>query len=103
LVKGKKVLRLLEEPAGQMVGQKIGQYFVNEYEASSQEGKETWKSTRWLHHGALGELLIDRGRKKRKPLIVGLGRGLCMTDLQDQNEWHTSEYWEAKEKLDKMR
>ncbi len=103
LVKGNKALKLLEEQAGQIAGQKIGQYFVDQYEASSQEQTEMWKSIRWLHHGALGELLIDRGRKKHKPFIVGLGRGLCMTDLQDQKEWHTPEYYLAKKKLEKMR
>ncbi|OGS56995.1 MAG: hypothetical protein A3K60_00420 [Euryarchaeota archaeon RBG_19FT_COMBO_56_21] len=103
LVKGNEVLRILEGPAGQAVGQKIGQYFTDQYEASSQEQREIWKSTRWLHHGALGELLIDRGKKKHKPFIAGLGRGLCMTDLQDQKEWHTHEYYLAQKRLEKMR
>jgi len=103
LVKEHKALKLIEEPAGQIVGQKIGQYFVDQYEASSQEQKEIWKLTRWLHHGALGELLIGRGRKRHKPFIVGLGKGLCMTDLQDQREWHTPGYYLAKKKLEKMR
>ena len=103
LAKGNKALKLIEEPTGQIVGQKIGQYFVDQYEASPQEQKEIWKSTRWLHHGALGELLIGRGRKKHKPFIVGLGKGLCRTDLQDQKEWHTTEYYLAKKELEKMR
>ena len=103
LVKENKALKPLEDPAGQIVGQKIGQYFVDQYQASSQEQKEIWKSTRWLHHGALGELLIGRGREKHKPFIVGLGKGLCMTDLQDQKEWHTPEYYLAQNKLEKLR
>jgi hypothetical protein len=103
LVKGNKALKTFEEPAGQIVGQKIGQYFVDQYEAGSQEQKEIWQSARWLHHGALGELLIGRGRKKHKPFIVGLGKGLCVSDLQDQKEWHTPEYYLAKTRLEKMR
>jgi hypothetical protein len=102
LVKGNKILKTLEEPAGLAVGKKIGQYFVDKYGACSLQEREIWRSSRWLHHGALGELLFERGKKKHKPFIASLGKGLMMTDLQDRDEWHTSEYWEAKKKLDKM-
>lgn len=103
LVKGNKVLGLLELPAGQKTGQIIGQYFVDKYEECSHEEKKVWKASRWLHHGALGELLADRGDKKHKPFIVGLRRGLMMTDIQDRDEWHTPEYYLAKKKLERMR
>jgi hypothetical protein len=102
IVKKYEPLKLLEESAGLKVGQSIGQWFVDQYEARSPEQKEIWKSARWLHHGALGELLMNRGKKKRKPFIVGLGNGLCLTDLQDQDEWHTPDFYLAKKKLDKM-
>jgi hypothetical protein len=103
LVRENKLLKPLEAPAGQVVGQKIGQHFVDVYNNASDEQRMTWQSNRWLHHGALGELLIHRALKKKMPFIVGLGRGLCMTDLQDKAEWHTQEYYRAKMELEKMR
>jgi len=103
LVKGNTVLRFLEEPAGLRIGQIIGQYFVNQYQGSSSQVREFWSTTRWLHHGALGELVAARGRRKHKPFITGLGRGLMITDLQDKDEWHTHEYYQAKRKMEKMR
>jgi hypothetical protein len=103
LVKGNKLLGMFEEPAGQKAGQIIGRYFVNQYQACSSQSRDLWWTVRWLHHGALGELLVARGKKKHKPFIIGLGRGLMATDLQDKDEWHTSEYFRAGQKLEKMR
>jgi hypothetical protein len=102
-VKEYPVLVLLEEPAGQKTGELLGKYVVDRYEASSLEKKEEWNSKRWLHHGAVGELLVIRERKKRRPFLVGLGKGLMQSDLPDMNDWHTPDYWSAKETLEKMR
>ena len=103
LVKGNKILGMLEEPSGRKAGQIIGRYFVDQYQASLPQTRNLWCTVRWLHHGALGELLVARGKKKHKPFITGLGSGLMVTDLQDKDEWHTSEYSRAKQKLEKMR
>ena len=102
-VKEYPLLALLEGPAGQKTGELLGKYVVEKYEACSPEKKEEWNSNRWLHHGAVGELLVVRESRKRKSFLVGLGRGLMNSDLQDQNEWHTPEYWKAKETLERMR
>jgi len=103
LVKGNKLLAMLEEPAGRKAGQIIGRYFVDQYQTCSPESRDLWFTVRWLHHGALGELLVARGKKKHRQFITGLGRGLMTTDLQDKDEWRTPEYFRAKQKIEKMR
>lgn len=97
------VAAILEEPVGMKIGELLGKYVVDRYEASSPEKKEEWNSNRWLHHGAVGELLVIRGMKKGNLFLVGLGKGLMNSDMQDRNDWHTPEYWEAKRTLDGMR
>jgi len=103
LVKEYPVLTLLEASAGQKTGELLGRYVVDKYETCSPAEKERWNSKRWLHHGAVGELLVIREMRKQKLFLVGLGRGLMNSDLQDKDEWHTQEYWKAKEDLEKMR
>lgn len=102
-VKKYPFLTLVEESTGQKTGELLGKYVVERYEACSPEKKEVWKSNRWLHHGAVGELLVIRKSRKHKSFLVGLGKGLMNSDLQDSNEWHTPEYSRAKEMLEKMR
>ena len=97
------IAAILEHPVGMKSGEYLGNYFVGQYETSSPEKKAEWESCRWLHHGAVGELLVMRGVKKGNLFLVGLGQGLMNSDLQDRSEWHTSEYIRAKETLDKMR
>ncbi len=103
IVKEYPLLALLEQPAGTKTGELLGKYVVEKYEACSPEKKEEWNSNRWVHHGAVGELLVIRESRKRKSFLVGLGNGLMNSDLEDRNEWHTPEYWKAKEMLEKMR
>ncbi|MFW9943947.1 MAG: hypothetical protein ACFFB7_03030 [Candidatus Sifarchaeia archaeon] len=97
------IAAIFEEPLGMKIGESLGEYIVDKYEAYSPEKKENWNSNRWLHHGAVGELLVIRGRKKSKPFLIGLGKGLMKSDLQDLSDWHTSEYSRAKETLLGMR
>jgi hypothetical protein len=103
LVKKNSWLSLIEEPAGQKVGELLGSYFVQRYEACSPEERQEWDANRWLHHGAVGELIVHREKGKPRAFLVGLGKGLMISDLQDLNEWHTPEYWEARRSLDEMR
>jgi len=93
----------LEAPVGKKVGKSLGDYSVAQYEAASYDRRQEWNARRWLHHGALGELLIMRGMKKSNLFLIGLGNGLKESDIQDMNDWHTPEYWKAREVLEKMR
>ena len=97
------IAAFLEEPVGNRVGELLGKYIVDTYEASSPEKKEEWTSNRWLHHGAVGELLVLRGTKKSNSFLVGLGKGLMNSDMQDKEDWHTPEYWKAKRIQEEMR
>jgi hypothetical protein len=97
------IAMLAEELAGQKTGKLLGNLFVEEYESLSSEKKAEWDSSRWLHHGAIGLLLAIRESKKNRPFLVGLGRGLMISDLQDQSEWFTPEYKIAKKALEQMR
>jgi len=94
---------LAEDQAGQKTGELLGNYIVEKYEACSPEKKVAWNSSRWLHHGAVGELIVIRETRKHRPFLVGLGRGLMISDLHDQSEWHTPEYMKAKKTLEEMR
>jgi len=94
---------LSEEFAGQKTGKLLGNWFVEKYESLPPEKKAAWDSSRWLHHGAIGLLLVIRESKKDRPFLVGLGRGLMISDLQDQSKWITPEYKIAKKALEQMR
>jgi hypothetical protein len=85
------------------VGWKERDCVIVQSEACSPEKREEWMANRWLHHGAVGELLVIRESRKRKSFLVGLGKGLMNSDLQDSNEWHTAEYSRAREMLERMR
>lgn len=103
LLKKNSWLSLIEEPAGQKIGELLGNYAVERYRVCTPEKKREWDANRWLHHGAVGELLVLREKDKRRPFLVGLGKGLMISDLQDSSEWHTPEYWEARRVIQKLR
>ena len=103
IVREYPLLAALEEPTGQKVGEFLGGYAVQKYETCSSEQKQQWDASRWLHHGAIGELLVIRERKKRKPFLVGVGKGLMNSDLLDRSQWHSPAFWKAKEVIEKMR
>lgn len=92
-----------DENLGFVIGEMLGKYIVDKYKASSYEEKKEWNSNRWLHHGAIGELLAIRGEKEDNSFLVGLGRGLMDSDKHDKDEWHTAEFWVAKRTLEQMR
>ena len=97
------IVSFIEEPLGKKIGELLGDYFVDRYEALSLEEKKKWNSDRWLHHGALGELIFIRGIRKHNSFFIGLGNGLMGSDAQDRNNWHTPEYEEALNELRKMK
>jgi len=97
------IAALFEETAGRKTGELLGKYIVDKYEALSPEKKDEWDRGRWLHHGAVGELVVIRATKKGKTFLVGLGKGLMQSDLQDFNEWRSPEYWKARRIIEGMR
>ena len=97
------IAALFEERVGMMISESLGEFAVEKYDAAPSGRKEEWDSSRWLHHGAVGELLVLRGLKKGNRFLIGLGRGLMKSDLQDKNDWHSPEYWKALQTLKKMR
>jgi hypothetical protein len=97
------VAALFEETAGRKTGELLGKYIVDKYEILSPEKKEAWDRRRWLHHGVVGELVVIRATKKGKAFLIGLGKGLMQSDLQDADEWRSPEYWEARRIMEGMR
>ena len=103
LVKEYPLLRMIEESTGQEVGKALGNYAVQRYVAATPEEKCKWDSGRWLHHGAVGELIVFREQGRRRPFLIGLGKGLMLSDLQDMGDWHTLEFHRQKALLEKIR
>jgi hypothetical protein len=51
-----------------------------------------------MHHGDFGVIVKDLGRKKKNPLLNGLGSGLMDSDRQDEQFWTFSPYFVQKPK-----
>jgi hypothetical protein len=68
---------------GELVGNKANQL----YESRSEEEKMLWRKGLPFHHGDLECALVDDGKKKKDHLRIGVGKGLMISDIADEDEW----------------
>jgi len=87
---------------GKQTGLSLGNGTNEIYQLLPDEVKVFWEAERWLHHGALGDLLKRCGEKKLDLFLIGLGEGLMESDAKDRAEWYSKEYYVALKKLEKM-
>lgn len=89
--RGRKLVKDLpreyQEPIGFVVGRLIGDKVNKIYESRTPEEKAIWEVGRPMHHGDLGYVLAEDGKKKRDPLMKGVGKGLMLSDIKDRDEW----------------
>lgn len=116
--------KLLKIRAAKDTGREIGFILGNKtnviYHELPQNLKEYWENERWLHHGAIGDLIIKRaeinGNKKKdkdsikecdkhmvNAFMLGLGEGLKDSDEPDMAKWFDKNYRVALSKLKKMK
>jgi hypothetical protein len=73
------------------------------YNNLSFEEKYKWENGgRWLHHGAIGELLQIRGEHTGNFFLQGLGVSLIKSDEPDRPKWHDLNYTKALEIVEGM-
>jgi hypothetical protein len=70
----------------------VGTYILGEiargaYEDCSPAEKENWRKNRIMHHGELGVILMNAGKKSGNPDLVLAGAGLALSDIDDSDEW----------------
>jgi len=81
---------------GCTIGKFLGDRANDWYNSLSPEEKYKWENGgRWLHHGAIGELLQIRGKHMGNYFVRGLGDGLMKSDEPDRPKWHDRNYFIA--------
>jgi hypothetical protein len=89
--KGKKLVRSFpredQELIGLLAAKLVGDKVNEIYETRTPEGKALWETIRPIHHGDVGYVLAEDGKKRRDPLLVGAGKGLMLSDIKDRDKW----------------
>jgi len=105
----KKYIRPMKQPPivefadGSSTGKLFGDHANRLYDSLTPEGKYKWENGgRWLHHGALGELLQMRGKHTGNYFLQGLGVSLMNSDIKDKPKWHDANYAKALEIVEDM-
>jgi len=76
-----------KERLGTAIGLLAGAIATEKYNSLSDSEKQVWDQERIMHHGDFGAIVEDYGRKKKNPLVAGLGSGLMDSDRQDEPFW----------------
>ena len=87
-----------KERLGKALGFLAGAIANEKYESLSESERQDWDRERIMHHGDFGVIVEDYGRKKKNPLVKGLGSGLKDSDRQDEPFWMYSSYFVTKPK-----
>jgi len=85
-----------KERLGKTLGFLAGEIANEKYKSLSDSEKHVWNQERIMHHGDFGVIVEDYGRKKKNPLVKGLGEGLKESDRQDEPFWIYSPYFVTK-------
>lgn len=72
---------------GTAIGLLAGAIANEKYNSLSDPEKQVWNQERIMHHGDFGAVVEDYGRRKKNPLVEGLGSGLMDSDKQDEPFW----------------
>jgi hypothetical protein len=83
----KSLPRETQESIGLVAGKLIGDGVNEIYASRKPEEKAIWDLARPMHHGDLGFVLAEEGKKKRDPLMKGVGKGLMLSDIKDREKW----------------
>ena len=83
----KSLPRESQELVGLVAGKLIGDGVNEIYNSRKPEEKAFWELARPMHHGDIGFALAEEGRKKRDPLMKGVGKGLMLSDIKDREKW----------------
>jgi hypothetical protein len=83
---------------GAAIGFLAGAIANEKYNSLSDSEKQTWNQERIMHHGDFGVIVEDYGRRKKNPLVEGLGSGLMDSDKQDEPFWIYSPFLVKKSK-----
>jgi hypothetical protein len=86
---------------GELLGFVAGTIADEKYNSLSDSEKEAWNRDRLIHHGDFGAFVEDYGRKKKNPLVQGLGSGLMDSDRKDEPSWVYSQLLLSKPKKKK--
>jgi hypothetical protein len=92
-----------KERLGKAIGLLAGAIANEKYNSLSDSEKQVWNQERLMHHGDFGAIVEDYGRKKKNPLVRGLGSGLMDSDRQDEPSWIYSPYVVRKPKKKKKK
>jgi hypothetical protein len=88
---GKKAVRGLsredQELVGMLAAKVVGDQLNKLYESCTPEHKALWEELRLFHHGDLGYMIAEDGKKKRDSLLLGAGKGLMLSDIKDRDKW----------------
>lgn len=87
-----------KEQLGKAIGLLAGTIANEKYNSLTDSEKQVWAEERIMHHGDFGAIVEDYGRKKKNPLVKGLGSGLKDSDRQDEQFWTYSPYFVQKPK-----
>jgi hypothetical protein len=89
--RGKKYVKTLpreyQEAIGLLAGRLIGEGVNRMYESRMPEEKAIWEIGRPMHHGDLGYVLTEDGKKRRDAFMAGVGKGLMLSDIKDRDKW----------------
>lgn len=89
--RSKKLVRSLpreqQELIGLLAAKLVGDQVNKIYDSSMSEERALWEAFRPMHHGELGYMLAEDGKKKGDPLLVGAGKGLMLSDIKDREKW----------------
>jgi len=77
----------LDELLGLIVGFCGGEQWNRLYQSLSNEKRALWRRCRPMHHGDLGFALLRFGIEKGNSFLIGMGKGLMLSDIRDIHEW----------------